>query len=588
MKNYRTLIFCLLILNVVFLTERPFNTEKGTTNVVAEEFVFPKTNNLNLIQRDPINITSDSDFESFPGTGTLEDPYRIENWNITTSDSICGINVTGTSMHFIIQNCFIEAVDIGIWIFYTAEGTTKIVNNTCIGNSLYGIDVRFTSKTVISNTILYNNKEDGISSIFSDNLEVKDNVCFSNKKNGISLHYCESATLVNNSCFNNTNGLEFFNARDTRILQNHCFNNTENGIYSTEEVNTESEGNILEYNQNSGIYYKKSDNINIHSNNCTANQIGIQIYDTTNTDVFNNSISNNGGKGILSERTNYCVMSYNNIINNTGYGVYLNDTSNNVVHHNNFIENNQNGISQAYSREGANNTWYEIETEEGNFWSNHIGEGRYFIEGIPYSYDLYPLSEPTVAPLQPKAHRNRVLISTITIASILLTGIISFLIFYFPILKRKSHLRKRRLIAYSNDVGVALFRFGSEGDELLVKDDFGSLELNLDVFIGYCYVTIGQGQRYETGVFGPVPAPSLDNHNVIIFSFWGKDDLQGDPRLGDKQYYLVSVIFPEEKNDYLIDIKTMNERFSNYIGKFEFPNRMSIEELNYFREIVFI
>ena len=588
MKNYKILIIWLLILNVVFLNEKIFSTDEKSIFAFAEESNSQNTYHLKLVHRDPINITSDSDFENFPGAGTIDDPYRIENWNITTNDNICGINVTGTSKHFVIQNCFIEAVDVGIWIFYTAEGTTKIVNNTCVNNGLYGINVRFTSKAIISNNIIHNNREDGISSIFSDDLEIKNNLCFQNKKNGISLHYCESTSIVNNTCFNNANGLEFFNSRDTALLHNHCYNNTKNGMHSVDDVGTEMEGNVFDNNLNFGIYCRNSDSFNINSNNCSMNLIGIYLQNGIATRVFNNTLMENSGRGILSERTDNCIISYNNIIRNVGYGTYLNDSRNNIVHHNNFIHNNQNGISQAYSLEGGNNTWFDIETEEGNYWSNHIGVGHYLIEGSPYSYDLYPLSEPTIAPLQPKTYRNIVLISTIATASILVLGIIGFLIFYFLILKRKYQLSQKRTIAYSDNVGVALFRFGSEGDELLIREDFGILEINLDVFIGYCYVTIGQGQRYETGVFGPVPAPSLDDHNVIIFSFWGKDDLNGDPRLGDKQYYLVSVIFPEENNDYLVDIKTMNERFNAYIEKFEFPNRMSIEELNYFREIVFI
>ena len=587
MKNYKALVICLLILSVVFLNEKILSTDEESAFVNAEESRFFNIHHLNLVQRDPINITTDSDFGGFPGSGTIDDPYRIENWNITTTDNICGINITGTSRHFVIQNCFIEAIDVGIRIFYTAEGTTKIISNTCTNNGLYGINVRFTSGAIISDNVLYNNREDGISGIFSNNLEIRNNLCFQNKKNGISLHYCESSSIVNNTCISNTNGLEFFNARETKIVHNHCFNNTNNGIHSKNDVRIEIEGNLLEDNQNSGIYCEDADIFNIHSNNCSSNLLGIYLRYSIATSVFNNSIIENKGRGILSERTDNCVLFYNNIIKNLGYGVYLNDSRSNVVHHNNFIDNNQNGISQAYSREGINNTWYEIKTEEGNFWSNYFGTGSYLIEGAPYSYDPYPLSEPTIAPLQPKSPRNKILISTTTIASILFVGIISFLSLYILIIKRRKKFKLEKEIAYSKDVGVALFRFGSEGDELVVREDFGSLEVNLDVFIGYCYVTIGQGQRYETGVFGPVPAPSLSDYNLIIFSFWGNDDLEGDPRLEDKQFYLISVIFPEEKNSYLSDNKTMTKRFQEYIKNFEYPNRMTNEELNHFREIVF-
>ncbi|MCG3216769.1 MAG: right-handed parallel beta-helix repeat-containing protein [Candidatus Heimdallarchaeota archaeon] len=588
MKNFKTIILCTLIFNVILLNALiPQAENKQSLLKTTDAFVLEDLN-FDLIQSEPIIITRDSDFLIFPGSGTSEDPYRIENYNITTSEYLCGVNITGTSKYFVIQNCLIDAIDVGIWIFYTAEGTVRIINNTCINNNLYGINVRFTSDVVISDNKVFSSGEGGISAIFSDNLLVRNNLCFSSKKNGISLNYIESAIVENNTCFDNKNGLELFNARDTEIRNNLFFNNSENGLISQSDASVIIQANILEKNLNAGLFCKDSDNIRIQANNFSENMIGIHLQGNLKSRIFNNSITKNSGRGIKFDQTNNSIISYNYIKLNTGYGVFVNESNHNVIHHNNFIDNNQGGISQAFSREGVNNTWYEKETEEGNFWSNYIGVGNYLIEGIPYSYDIFPLLEPAIPPLELGSSRNKILISTITSGVILFIGIIGFITIYFPIIKHRRNLKHKMDLAYSKDVGVALFRFGIESDELLIKDDFGSLKINLDEFIGYCYVTIGQGQRYETGVYGPVPSPSLPGHNVIIFSFWGKDDAEGDPRMEDKQYYLLTVIFPEERNDYLIENKTMNERFQTYIKKFEYPNRMSVDEINHFREIVFV
>ena len=183
------------------------------------------------------------------------------------------------------------------------------------------------------------------------------------------------------------------------------------------------------------------------------------------------------------------------------------------------------------------------------------------------------------------------------IVIILPLGVLIYIISFFSKKRRVgfAHYTKetsdyiyfKRKIAYSKEVGVGLFRFGTKGGEV-VKADLESFNINLDEFIGFCYVTVGQGHRYETGVYGPLPAPSIIKHSMIIFTFWGKDDVQSDPRFEGKQYYLVSVIFPENKTEHLIKNDVMNKRFRTYIKKFKYPNRLSSEELNFFKEIVFI
>ena len=50
-----------------------------------------------LIEHEPIRIESDSDLEvyNFSGDGTILNPYRIENYNITTTES-SGIYISTT------------------------------------------------------------------------------------------------------------------------------------------------------------------------------------------------------------------------------------------------------------------------------------------------------------------------------------------------------------------------------------------------------------------------------------------------------------------------------------------------------------
>jgi len=83
---------------------------------------------FSLTPHDPIYITSDSGFAVFPGSGTEEDPYLIDGYNITTTST--GISITDTTKHFVIRNCYVETNYIGIYITDVADGTATVANNT--------------------------------------------------------------------------------------------------------------------------------------------------------------------------------------------------------------------------------------------------------------------------------------------------------------------------------------------------------------------------------------------------------------------------------------------------------------------------
>ena len=60
-----------------------------------------------------------------------------------------------------------------------------------------------------------------------------------------------------------------------------------------------------------------------------------------------------------------------------------------AVHHNSFRNNNLGGSSQALDS-GFDNTWYDYQTFEGNFWNDWV-VGSYSIDGTANAVDPYPL-----------------------------------------------------------------------------------------------------------------------------------------------------------------------------------------------------
>ncbi|MCG3221705.1 MAG: PAS domain S-box protein [Candidatus Heimdallarchaeota archaeon] len=155
-------------------------------------------------------------------------------------------------------------------------------------------------------------------------------------------------------------------------------------------------------------------------------------------------------------------------------------------------------------------------------------------------------------------------------------------------LKKEAEIKNlRKSIANEDNIGVALFRFASFGGEL-VREDLRSIPIAPEYFSTMCYTSIAQGNKQPVGVFGPIPAPKLDNYITIIYAFFGKDDIPLDHRMKGRQYYLIAVVLPDRKIEFLLPNKKIERGFDDLVSKFEFPNRMNKEELSQFREIVFV
>lgn len=105
----------------------------------------------------PILITSDGELAAAAvnGTGAVNAPYILANWNITGSLTH-GIYITGTTKHFRIENCWIDSSsNHGIYVFNVPTGTATIVNNTCYRNIWDGISLYISSSSIISNNICH-------------------------------------------------------------------------------------------------------------------------------------------------------------------------------------------------------------------------------------------------------------------------------------------------------------------------------------------------------------------------------------------------------------------------------------------------
>lgn len=334
--------------NCMYTTTKGFNQE-----IVDLPFVFIESD-------DPIRIDNDTDFISLgcPGDGTPENPYRIENKTIIIEGYQPGVRVTRTTKHFVIQNCYFAEMKIGIEISYVASNTSIIKNNVFENIPLEAISIVRCNYTRIENNIGRRTFE------------------------GIYTSYCYYSSIVNNTflgCYDyegmlNPSGVKIYRSYNGSII-NNTINNFEQGIYTWE-----SSGFLIE---NNTLLYCRADG-------------SIHLYYSSDMLVKRNLIYHNlQQSGIMLTHTHNCRIKYNTIYNSPVWGIALVSSDHNKVHQNNFLNNTILLYGEQAYDAGLNNTWYLWNVEEGNYWSDWSGIGKYEIGGnLPSpTYDLYPLSD---------------------------------------------------------------------------------------------------------------------------------------------------------------------------------------------------
>ncbi|MFX1443539.1 MAG: nitrous oxide reductase family maturation protein NosD [Promethearchaeota archaeon] len=164
------------------------------------------------------------------GSGTLEDPYIIENVIINGKNSGSCIIIRNSNVHFIIRNCILYNSGwsifnwgSGIKLINTNNG--KIVNNNCSYNNGYGILQIQCSNNNISQNIVNYNSYNGIYSWRSDSCLILKNEINYNEINGISFWFCNSNNITGNKINENQNGINLIMSNNNFITFNYLVGN---------------------------------------------------------------------------------------------------------------------------------------------------------------------------------------------------------------------------------------------------------------------------------------------------------------------------------------------------------------------------
>jgi parallel beta-helix repeat protein len=360
-KIFSSILFVSLIFISIIMSSQITHSKTSTIQINSNfNFLTPHV---------AIYIDNDGNFSDygFPGTGASNDPYRIENYNITTVENI-GIHISSASVYFKIQNCFVMSAVIGIDIYYCEEERATITNSISNGISvIYSDSIEISNNLVheggpalinvdhSDNAIIDNNtlvSENGYSSSTGIKIVDSDSSTISNNnitriRNGIYVDHCPSSLITNNllsdlSNYGYGNGINVYSSDGTVVDNNICTECDDFGIYVYSFGSVTVQKNTVTLSEY-GIHIKTSTASLVKENTCTQNQIGIYIESSETTLIEKNSLSLNQ-EGISVWSSDYVSVSDNYCYQNEQNGLWAGNSKSIFVTRNNCSSNLNAGI----------------------------------------------------------------------------------------------------------------------------------------------------------------------------------------------------------------------------------------------------
>ena len=222
--KYSFMLSFLLVLSSIFIGQSTSFMLK-TSLVNQNEVATPLSSQIYELHS-PILIESDGDFGSytFNGTGSREDPYLIEGYNITRYGWLTmAIDIRNTHSFFIITHCVIYAEYIGIKLDNVQTGTSKIIENRFYSLIEDGgaITLSNTQNCTIEGNIGTNFMQ-GIHLNEADNNIIKNNYFYDIIDNGISIRYSNSNNITNNRIRNSkAHGIALVGISNNNIIHHN-------------------------------------------------------------------------------------------------------------------------------------------------------------------------------------------------------------------------------------------------------------------------------------------------------------------------------------------------------------------------------
>lgn len=254
---------------------------------------------------EPIQIVGDEDFEKlgFPGSGTRDDPYRIENLLIL-SNQTC-IAIRDTRSWFEIVNC-------------TLTSSTK-------GRS--GVHLTNVSHATITECHVTNMRE-GVYLLHSSNCTVLDCRLLGNARRGIAMETNTNITVSGNQIHDGDGDGIFISGRnrESKVSHNTLCRNNWHGVYLEAARDVEVSSNVV-MDSMFGILLERSQNITFRDNELRRHSLGGLLFESSGHNVASGNRFYGCGLGVHGHPVqNWALEVTNNTVEERPLGFLHNVT----------------------------------------------------------------------------------------------------------------------------------------------------------------------------------------------------------------------------------------------------------------------
>jgi parallel beta-helix repeat protein len=285
----------------------------------------------------PIVIRSNADFTLANGVsygdGSAANPWIIENWDVISSGSGPGINITGTTGHFLIRHCTVHRTD-----------THSLASSP-------GIFLGGLQNGIVDNCTLFSNRGTGILLANCTGTKVVNVTSINNIGSGMAVQSCNGIALI----FNNISGNSYFGLVVTGMQSSLVRLMLVIGVNGGAASFTSCSGCVIRENL---MYSLRGDSIDMTG--CTGNSILMNtlgggaapsitghclfLQSSNNNTIDRNMLSNASGRGIMLADSNDNLATNNTIQNTWSAGVGIANGQRNVVRANNISNNVNSGV----------------------------------------------------------------------------------------------------------------------------------------------------------------------------------------------------------------------------------------------------
>ena len=259
------------------------------------------------------------------------------------------VNITG----FTVENATAVNYLPKAGIYLIGRQHCNISDNNA-SNNKDGISLWSSSSNTLTNNNASLSTRHGIFLWSSSNNTVTSNTANSNHWGGIYLDSSNDNNLTNNTASNNGDGIYMGSSNDNTVTNNTFVNNGLRVFDSFQNTVKDNKvnGKPLVYLENVSdqtiadagqVLLVNCGNITVKNLDLSNASIGVELFGTNNSEITNNTVSNNYYDGIDLYSSSSNNLTNNNASSNNYRGIYLGSSNDNTVT-NNTASNNGDGI----------------------------------------------------------------------------------------------------------------------------------------------------------------------------------------------------------------------------------------------------